>query len=60
MKMELQEQFFKEQIKLLHATRDEKEDNFERLQQEKREEVKQTNVRQSNADEYRSRYVLVL
>lgn len=55
MKMQMQEQFFKEQIKLLHETRDEKEENFERLQQEEREKMKQTNVGRSNTDEYRSR-----
>lgn len=53
MKMQMQEQFFKDQIKLLHETRDEKEENFERLQQEEREKVKQNNA--SNADEYRTR-----
>lgn len=53
--MQMQEQFFKEQIKLLHETRDEKEENFERLQQEEREKMKQTNVGRSNTDEYRSR-----
>lgn len=53
--MQLQEQFFKEQIKLLHETRDEKEETFERLQQEEREKVKQTNATEPNADEYRGR-----
>lgn len=56
MKMQMQEQFFKEQIKLLHDKRDEKEENFERLQQEEREKMKQTNGSRSNTDEYRNRY----
>ncbi|KAA0063087.1 protein SUPPRESSOR OF GENE SILENCING 3 [Cucumis melo var. makuwa] len=53
--MQMQEQFFKEQIKLLHDKRDEKEENFERLQQEEREKMKQTNGSRSNTDEYRNR-----
>ena len=56
MKMQLQEQFFKEQMELLHKTREETEENFERMQQEEREKVKkQTNASQSTTDEYRSR-----
>ncbi|KAG7011098.1 Protein SUPPRESSOR OF GENE SILENCING 3, partial [Cucurbita argyrosperma subsp. argyrosperma] len=52
--MQLQEQFFNDQIKLLHEMRDEKEENFERLQQEEREKMKQTDGSHSNTH-YRSR-----
>ncbi|KAM5558546.1 protein SUPPRESSOR OF GENE SILENCING 3 [Rosa sericea] len=37
-----QEQFFKDQIKIIHESRDAKEEGFERLQQEQREKVKQS------------------
>lgn len=40
--MDFQEQFFKEQIKVIHDARDAKEDDFEKFQQEKREKVKQS------------------
>jgi hypothetical protein len=55
MKMYMQEQFFKEQIKILHETRDEKEENFERLQQEEREKIKLSIANPSDADESRRR-----
>ncbi|XP_062083741.1 protein SUPPRESSOR OF GENE SILENCING 3 [Humulus lupulus] len=38
--MILQEEFFKDQLKIIHDSRDVKEENFERLQQEEREKVK--------------------
>ncbi|XVE83477.1 hypothetical protein DITRI_Ditri16bG0091200 [Diplodiscus trichospermus] len=53
--MDFQEQFFKEQIKYIHEARDEKEENFEKLQQRQREKVKQSNPNPSNTEEYRSR-----
>lgn len=43
-----QEQFFKDQIKIIHESRDAKEESFERLQQEQREKVKQSHVHPSN------------
>jgi hypothetical protein len=55
MKMYMQEEFFKEQIKIIHETRDEKEENFERLQQEEREKIKLSNANPSDADESRRR-----
>ncbi|XVF58918.1 hypothetical protein PTKIN_Ptkin07bG0104600 [Pterospermum kingtungense] len=51
--MDYQEQFFKEQIKYIHEARDEKEENFEMLQQQQREKVKQSNPNPSNTEEYR-------
>jgi hypothetical protein len=51
MKMYMQENFFKEQIKIIHETRDEKEESFERLQQEQREKIKLLNANPSSADE---------
>ncbi|KAK3012698.1 hypothetical protein RJ639_009854 [Escallonia herrerae] len=44
--MDSQEQFFKEQIQIIHSARDAKEDNFEKIQQEEREKVK---VKQSSS-----------
>ncbi|XP_050364361.1 protein SUPPRESSOR OF GENE SILENCING 3 [Argentina anserina] len=40
--MRAQEEFFKEQIRIIHESRDAKEEGFERLQQEQREKVKQS------------------
>ncbi|CAL0306707.1 unnamed protein product [Lupinus luteus] len=58
--MYMQEQFFKDQIRIIHDSRNAKEEYFERLQQEKREEVKQSSTGPLNAtqqgvkvDEYR-------
>ncbi len=48
-----QEQFFKDQLKIIHESRDAKEETFERLQQEEREKVKQLNANSSDAEEYR-------
>ncbi|KAB2017863.1 hypothetical protein ERO13_D08G175550v2 [Gossypium hirsutum] len=41
--MDFQEQFFNERIKFIHEARDEKEESFEKLQQQEREKVKQSN-----------------
>ncbi|TYI61655.1 hypothetical protein E1A91_D10G188700v1 [Gossypium mustelinum] len=54
--MDFQEQFFKERIKFIHEARDEKEESFEKLQQQEREKVKQSNPNPSNAEEYRRRF----
>ncbi|EOX92792.1 XS domain-containing protein / XS zinc finger domain-containing protein-related isoform 2 [Theobroma cacao] len=53
--MDFQEQFFKEQIKFIHEARDEKEEDFEKLQQQEREKVTQSNPNASNTEEYRRR-----
>lgn len=42
--MDSQEQFFKDQIKIIHEAIYAKEDNFEKLQQEKWEKVEQSNA----------------
>ncbi|XP_058210087.1 protein SUPPRESSOR OF GENE SILENCING 3-like [Rhododendron vialii] len=41
--MDFQEQFFKDQLETIHKTRDAKEDEFEKIQQEEREKKKQSN-----------------
>ena len=52
--MYMQEQFFKDQIKIIHDSRDAKEEDFERMQQEEREKVKQSSTTgHVNAEEYR-------
>ncbi|KAF7145698.1 hypothetical protein RHSIM_Rhsim04G0059000 [Rhododendron simsii] len=38
------EQFFKDQLEIIHKTRDAKEDEFEKIQQEEREKMKQSNT----------------
>ncbi|KAG4176347.1 hypothetical protein ERO13_A11G239320v2 [Gossypium hirsutum] len=53
--MDFQEQFFKERIKFIYEARDEKEESFEKMQQQEREKVKQSNPNPSNAEEYRRR-----
>ena len=53
--MLLQEQFFKDQIKLIHESRKANEESFERLQQEEREKVKYSSAITSNAEESRQR-----
>lgn len=58
--MDFQEQFFKEQIKFIHEARDEKEEDFEKLQQQEREKVTQSNPNASNTEEYRRRYVILI
>jgi len=42
--MDFQEQFFKDQLQVIHKARDAKEDDFEKIQQEEREKVKQSNA----------------
>ncbi|XP_058209510.1 protein SUPPRESSOR OF GENE SILENCING 3-like [Rhododendron vialii] len=42
--MDFQEQFFKDQLETIHKTRDAKEDEFEKIQQEEREKKKQSNT----------------
>ncbi|XP_027332836.1 protein SUPPRESSOR OF GENE SILENCING 3 [Abrus precatorius] len=51
--MYMQEQFFKDQIKIIHDSRNAKEEDFERLQQEEREKVKQSNTGPLNTEEWR-------
>ncbi|KAE8673927.1 SGS3 [Hibiscus syriacus] len=53
--MDYQEQFFQEQIKFIHEARDEKEERFEKLQQQQRENVKLSNPNPSNTQEYKRR-----
>ncbi|KAM1041694.1 hypothetical protein TB2_030390 [Malus domestica] len=53
--MYLQEQFFKDQIKIIHESRDAKEENFERLQKEERDKVKHSYLNPSNAEEQKYR-----
>lgn len=59
MKLDFQEHFFKEQLKLIHEERVAKEEDFEKLQQEKREKVKKLNANTSSKEEYRRRYMIV-
>lgn len=40
--MDAQDEFFKDQMKIIHEARGENEENFERIQQEEREKVKQS------------------
>ncbi|KAL6960952.1 Protein SUPPRESSOR [Sarracenia purpurea var. burkii] len=42
--MDAQEQFFKERLQFIEEARDEKDNNFEKIQQEEREKVKQSNA----------------
>ncbi|KAH7848678.1 hypothetical protein Vadar_006038 [Vaccinium darrowii] len=54
--MDFQEKFFKDQLEIIHKTRDAKEDDFEKIQQEEREKVKQSNAHVSaKGDHSRSR-----
>ncbi|XP_038722073.1 protein SUPPRESSOR OF GENE SILENCING 3-like [Tripterygium wilfordii] len=53
--MDYQEEFFKEQIRVIHEARDAKEEDFEKMQQEEREKVKKLNVNPSNSEEYSCR-----
>lgn len=55
MKMYAQEQFFKDQIKIIHESREAKEEDFERMQQQERDKVKQFYGNPSNADENKLR-----
>ena len=57
----MQEQFFKDQIKIIHDSRDAKDEDFKRMQQEEHEKVKQSSTTgQVNAEEYRLKYVIVI
>lgn len=47
--MDQQQQFYEDQLKIIRESRDEKEENFERMQQEEREKVKQLNANSSDA-----------
>ncbi|CAL0327725.1 unnamed protein product [Lupinus luteus] len=49
--MYMQEQFFRDQIKVIHDSRNAKEEDFERMQQEEREKVKQSSNGPLNAEE---------
>ncbi|XP_052192935.1 protein SUPPRESSOR OF GENE SILENCING 3 [Diospyros lotus] len=53
--MDFQEQFFKDQLKIIHEARDAKEDDFEKIQQEEREKVKQSNANLSSTEDRRRR-----
>lgn len=54
--MDYQEEFFKEQIRLIHEARIEKEEKFEKIQQEKREEMKSYMENPSSAEDRQFRY----
>ncbi|XP_030550285.1 protein SUPPRESSOR OF GENE SILENCING 3 isoform X2 [Rhodamnia argentea] len=49
--MDYQEQFFKEQMNVIHDELNAKEEDFEREQQEKRERVRQSNANPSSAED---------
>ncbi|KAK4284325.1 hypothetical protein QN277_001176 [Acacia crassicarpa] len=53
--MNLQEQFFKDQMKVIHESRNAKEEDFERMQQEEREKAKESSASSINAEERRRR-----
>lgn len=53
--MEYQEQFFKDQIKKIRDARTAEEDKFEKIQQEQREMVKQSNANTSSVEDHRVR-----
>lgn len=53
--MDFQEQLFKDQIRIIHEARDAKEENFEKLQQQEREKVKQSIANPTNTEDYMSR-----
>lgn len=56
--MDFQEQLFKDQIKIIHEARDAKEENFEKLQQQEREKVKQSIANPTNTEDYMHRYII--
>jgi len=59
--MYMQEQFFKDQIKIIHDSRDAKEEDIKRMQPEECEKVKQScTTGHVNAKEYRLKYVIVI
>ncbi|KAJ6744535.1 PROTEIN SUPPRESSOR OF GENE SILENCING 3 [Salix purpurea] len=53
--LDFQEQFFKEQLQTIREQREAKEEDFEKLQQDKRQQVKELNANPSNTEDYRSR-----
>ncbi|KAB5561145.1 hypothetical protein DKX38_006102 [Salix brachista] len=53
--LDFQEQFFKEQLETVHEQRGVKEEDFEKLQQDKRQLVKELNANPCNTEDYRSR-----
>ncbi|KAJ6738827.1 PROTEIN SUPPRESSOR OF GENE SILENCING 3 [Salix koriyanagi] len=53
--LDFQEQFFKEQLETIHEQRGVKEEDFEKLQQDKRQLVKELNANPCNTEDYRSR-----
>lgn len=56
--MDFQEQFFKDQIKIIHEARCAEEDSFELLQQKEREKVEQSNSNTTSTEDYKRRYCL--
>lgn len=58
--MDYQEQFYKDQLKIIHEARDAKEDDFEKFQQEKREKVKRSGGNTGAIEDPRRRYERVL
>lgn len=54
--MNLQEQFFKDQMQIIHESRNAKEEDFERMQQEERAKAKESSKNSVNAEELRRRY----
>ncbi|PON84003.1 Zinc finger-XS domain containing protein [Trema orientale] len=53
--MDLQQKFYEDQLKIIRESRDAKEENFERLQQEERKKIKQSNADTSNSVEIHQR-----
>ncbi|KAJ8563155.1 hypothetical protein K7X08_031607 [Anisodus acutangulus] len=53
--MEFQEQFFKDQVKIIHDARTAEGDKFEKKQQEQREMVKQSSANTSSVEDHRVR-----
>ena len=49
--MDYQEEFYKEQIKLIHEARVEEEEKFEKIQQEKRHQMKIYMEKPSSAED---------
>lgn len=49
--MDHQEHFFKEQLMMIYNARNEKEDDFEKIQQEQREKVVQSQANPSSAED---------
>ncbi|KAJ8769152.1 hypothetical protein K2173_000927 [Erythroxylum novogranatense] len=53
--LDFQEQFFKEQIRIIRVEMEAKEEEFEKVQQDEREKVKQLNADPANTEDYRHR-----